>query len=132
MDRWYIHAALYIVIAILALLIIKIAIDPESNDVKKIQSKSTEIQIDYSEYENTLIRLFRLNVGDYFTKDNLNSFACNKENYYQVWVDIKSQDIYSSLYEIKGSDDVTSQGARITWRFYIKTENDIIVSITKI
>lgn len=94
---------------------------------KETHNKKEVIENDFSEYNETLNRLYALNVGDYFTKDNLKSYECYKENVYTVWIDVKSQEQGSSLYEIKGTN--TDDG--IAWRFYIKTENDFIISIKK-
>jgi len=93
------------------------------------EKETKEVETDYSEYNETLNRIYALNVGDYFNKETLKTFECVKEGYYQVWIDIKSQESGSSLYEIKGTDNTADVG--IAWRFYIKTENDFIISIKK-
>lgn len=95
---------------------------------KETQNKKT-VETDYSEYNETLNRIYALNVGDYFNKETLKTFECVKDEYYQIWIDIKSQESGSSLYEIKGTDNTAEVG--IAWRFYIRTENDFIISIKK-
>ena len=96
---------------------------------KETQNKKAVVESDNSEYTQTLNRIYALNVGDYFNKETLKTFECIKEGCYQVWIDIKSQESGSSLYEIKGTDNFAEAG--IAWRFYIRTENDFIISIKK-
>jgi len=127
-TRWYIHAVFYIIIAVLAVILIKVAVIDPGEDIKVNIKVNEDTETDYSEYYKTLDAIYDLNVGDSFDKEKLRSFACNKPDVYQIYIDIKEQTEYESLYEIKG---LTENNIGIEWRFYIKTENDYIVSIVK-
>jgi len=99
-----------------------------SDKKDKIEYSPSNNEDDYSEYNSTLNRIYALNIGDYFVKENLKTFECNKPDYYTIWTDVHIQEASMCLYEIKGADNKTGD---IAWRYYIKTENNFITSIKK-
>jgi hypothetical protein len=95
------------------------------------ESISTDVVIKTDDmYPVLIVKLRDLNVGDYFTKDSLATFMCEGKTTV-IWIDILSQDIDSSYYEIKGGKNGDTEVTTIQWRYYIKTKRDTITSIVK-
>lgn len=83
------------------------------------------------EYDSILTKIQSLNVGDVFTKDSALKYD-GFSTWYAIWCDVKSQEKDNAMYELKGGFTATqSTDVGIEWRYYIKTENNKIVSIKK-
>lgn len=83
------------------------------------------------EYDSVLVKIQSLNISDSFTKDSVLKYNCNSP-YYGIWGDIKSQEKNNAIYELKGGfSPGAAKHMQIQWRYYIKTENNKIVSIKK-
>jgi len=83
------------------------------------------------EYDSVLTKIQTLNVGDVLTKDNVLKYT-KHSSFYGIWGDVKSQEKDNAMYEIKGGfNGSQAKYVGIEWRYYIKTENNKIVSIVK-
>ena len=106
--------------------------DCESTEVVQTEGQKHPPNIKFdSLYTAKEMKLYKLNVGDAFTKDSLFYFIHDTDTHV-MWIDTKSQIKKDALYEVKGGISGEKIGyIGIQWRFYIRTSNNIITSIIK-
>ena len=97
------------------------------NSITKEANKQMAKDSAKNVYSETYDRIYKLNIGNKFTKDSLLTYIVDNE-FCAIWVDIKTLSNDYCMYEIKGADEPNSG---VKWRYYIRTEKNKIVSIVK-
>ena len=81
-------------------------------------------------YDSKLERIKLYSVGDVIAEQELIGLEYSTSRY-SIWFDVHEKKENRCFYELKGLHIDNNDKATIDWRFYIKTKNDIIISIVR-